>query len=140
MCEDVDRLQDYPSKEMDRIIAAGTKSIPVLINMLTDERRAKTSEPIICFWPGMAIGDIAFCLLTNLFTPLGDSKSTIPGGGWDELLGPPGDRTAWTQLYEFVQKHGRVALRNKWQMLWNKYGAQAYWDPKERCFKLGTSK
>jgi len=35
ICEDKRRLQDYSSKVMDQIIAAGPKSVPVLIGMIT---------------------------------------------------------------------------------------------------------
>ena len=63
VCEDKGRLQDYQSTVMDQIIGAGPKSVPVLIAMLTDTRIANTGEPIICYWPEMAIGDIAFCTL-----------------------------------------------------------------------------
>jgi len=42
ICEDKGRLQDYPSKVMDQIIAAGPKSLPILIAMLSDGRIAPT--------------------------------------------------------------------------------------------------
>jgi hypothetical protein len=136
LCEDKGRLQDVSSKVMDQIIAAGPKAVPVLIGMITDARMAKTKEPIICFWPGMAVGDIAFCLLSDLFMNADWTKSTMPGTGWDEMLGPAGDLPAWEQLHGFIRKHGRVALRDKWQLLWDKYGGQVFWDANERCFKL----
>lgn len=136
ICEDKGRLQDVPSKVMDQIITTGPKAVPVLIGMITDARMAKTKEPIICFWPGMAVGDIAFCLLSDLFLNADWTKSTMPGTGWDEMLGRSGDLPAWEQLHGFVSKHGRVALRDKWQLLWDKYGDQVFWDPHERCFKL----
>jgi hypothetical protein len=120
---------------MDQIIAAGPKSVPVLIGMITDARMAKTEEPIICFWPGMAIGDIAFCTLEDLFLNGDWTKSTMPGSGWNDLLGPDEGRPSW-ELSGFIRKHGREALQAKWQGLWDKYGDQVFWDPKERCFKL----
>jgi len=114
ICEDKGRLQDYPSKVMDQIIAAGPTSVPGLIAMLTDERMAKTEEPIICYWPGMAIGDIAFCLLEDLFLNGDWTKATLPGAGWDEMLGPAGDDPSWEQLHRFTRKHGRKELQAKW--------------------------
>jgi hypothetical protein len=135
ICEDRGRLQDYPSKVMDQIIAGGTTSIPVLIEMISDRRRARTTEPIICFWPGMAIGDIAFCTLTDLFTDSTSGKSTLPGAGWDEMLGPAFDRPAWDQLRNFIQRHGRFALQAKWQKLWDQNKNLVYWDPADKCFK-----
>jgi len=123
---------------MNQIISAGPKAIPVLIRMLSDRRMARTREPIICYWPGMAIGDVAFCLLTSLFLDT-KGKVTVPGAGWNDMLGPE-DGTSWDQLHSFVKKHGVVALQAKWRRLWNKYGSKAEWDPKEICFKLKTVK
>lgn len=134
ICEDKGRLQDYPSEVMDQIIAAGPKSVPVLIGMLTDTRMAKTKEPIICFWPGMAISDIAFCLLGDLF--LDSDKTTIPGAGWNEMLGPDAGLPSWEQLHRFTRMHGTRALQAKWQKLWDEYASRLFWDPKARCFKL----
>ncbi len=125
---------------MDQIIGAGPKSVPVLIGMLTDEEVAKTEEPIICFWGQMNIGDIAFCTLEDLFLNSDWTKATLPGAGWNDILGPPGDLPSWEQLHRFIAKHGRKALQTKWQGLWDKYGSQVVWDPKERCFKLKASK
>ena len=136
VCEDKGRLQDYPSKTMDQIIAAGAESIPVLIGMITDSRMARTREPIICYWPGMAIGDIAFCTLSDLFTDSTYARTTIPGANWNDLLGPAAGRPAWEQLHEFVEKRGRNALQAKWRRLWDRYGTDVYWDAKERCFRL----
>src|SRR5579864_4190517 len=135
-CNDTNpRLQEIPSKEMDRIVGAGSKSIPVLIRMLADSRMAQTREPIICYWPGMTIGDIAFCLLIGLFTDT-QGKTTVPGAGWNDMLGPNDNLPAWEQLQSFNKKHGTTALQAKWRRLWSKYGGQTSWDAKERCFKL----
>lgn len=137
-CEDKGRLQDYPSEMMDKIITAGPDSVPVLIGMLTDARMAKTEEPIICYWPGMAIGDIAFCLLEDLFLNSDWTKATIPGVAWNDILGPEDNLPAWEQLHSFIRKHGRRAIQLKWQAQWEKYKDRIFWDPKERCFKLKT--
>ncbi len=139
MCEDKGRLQDYPSKVMNEIIAAGPKAIPVLTDMVTDTRVAKTNEPIICYWPEMTIGDLAFCTLNDLFTDSSGSKTTMPGAGWNEILGPANDRPAWQQLHDYVRKNGRKSLQIKWQKLWSRYKGQFFWDAKERCFKLRAS-
>jgi hypothetical protein len=136
ICEDKGRLQDYPSKTMAEIIASGPKSVPILIGMLTDARMAKTPEPIICFWPGMAIGDIAFCLLEDLFLNSDWTKATIPGVSWNDILGPEDNLPAWEQVHSFIRKHGRKAIQSKWQAQWQNYKDRVFWDPKERCFKL----
>jgi hypothetical protein len=139
VCQDVGRLQDWPSEVMDQIIAAGPKAVPILIAMISDARLAKR-EPVYCYWPGMAIGDIAFCLLSDLFTDANGSAiggtPTIPGAGWNEILGPPGDLPAWEQLHQYIRKHGRAALQAKWQSLWRKYRDQIVWDAQKSCFKL----
>ncbi len=135
ICDDTSaRMQDIPSKMMDQILAEEQRSVPVLIDMLGDTRMAKTKEPIVCYWPGMRIGDIAFCLLVGLFTDT-KGKTTVPGAGWNDMLGSP-DGPAWEQLHGFVRKHGTAALQLKWRRLWSKYGGQASWDSKERCIKL----
>ena len=95
ICEDKGGLQDYPSKVMDQVIAAGPKSVPILIAMLSDERIAPTQEPIICFWQDMTIGDIAFCVLTDLFLNADWTETTIPGAGWNEMLGADDNLPRW---------------------------------------------
>jgi hypothetical protein len=138
-CNDTNaRLQDIPSATMDQIIAAGPQSVPVLTRMLADRHMAQTREPILCYWPGMTISDIAFCLLTSLFMDT-HGKTTVPGAAWNDMLGP-NDTTAWDQLHSFIKKHGIRALQAKWQRLWSRYGNQMEWDPKEGCFKLKVSK
>ena len=136
-CNDTNpRLQEIPSKEMDRIVGAGSKSIPVLIRMLADRRVAQTREPIICYWPGMAIGDIAFCLLTDLFKDT-RGKTTVPGADWDSMIDPQDkDNPAWEQLHSTLRRHGVAALQAKWRKMWVQYGDQMHWDGKEECFKL----
>jgi hypothetical protein len=121
ICEDKGGLQDYPSKVMDQVIAAGPKSVPILIAMLSDERIAPTQEPIICFWQDMTIGDIAFCVLSDLFLNADWTETTISLGG---------DQLNW-----FIVKHGRKALQGKWQALGD-YKDQIFWDATERCFRL----
>jgi hypothetical protein len=136
ICEDKGRLQDYPSTMMDEIIAAGPKSVSILIEMITDPRPLRTKEPIICFWYGMTVGDMALCLLADLFSDASD-KRTVPGSDWSSLMDPEDkDRAAADQLHLFVKKHGRAALQVKWQKLWARYGDQVYWDSRERCFRL----
>ncbi len=140
ICDDTNpRLQDIPSRAMDQIIAAGPQAIPVLIRMLSDARMAQTNEPIICYWPGMSIGDLAFCLLVNLFTDT-SGKTTVPGAGWNDMLGPDGKVPAWEQLQGFVRKNGSAALQAKWRRVWEKYPGQVSWDPKEKCFKFRAGK
>jgi hypothetical protein len=139
ICNDTgNRLQDFPSPVMDQIIAAGPKAVPVLIRMIADRRTANTREPLICYWPGMAIGDIAFCLLTDLFTDT-SRKTMVPGADWNALLGPSNNVAAWEQLHAFIKKHGSAGLQARWRAVWDEYGGQVLGDSKERCFKLKAS-
>lgn len=140
VCNDTgNRLQDFPSKTMDQITEAGPKAVPILIGMLADDRIAKTKEPIICYWGEMTIGDIAFCLLTDLFTD-SNRKTTVPGADWNGILGRNDNLPASDQLHVFVKKHGIGVLQVKWRRLWDKYRGQVFWDPKERCFEPRDSK
>jgi hypothetical protein len=137
ICEDKGRLQDYPSTVMDHIIAAGPSSVTILIGMITDERLVRTKEPIICFWYGMTIGDLALCTLSDLFDDASHAKETVPGSDWASMMDPEDkDRPAPDELRLFVKKHGRAALQARWRKLWARYGDQVYWDAKERCFRL----
>ncbi len=139
-CNDTgNRLQDFPSSVMEQVIAAGPKAVPILIGMIADRHMAHTREPLICYWPGMAIGDIAFCLLNDLFTDP-DRKTTVPGADWNDLLSPGNNGAAWEQLHGFIRKYGSAALQARWRRVWDKYQGQVFWDSKERCFKLRASK
>ncbi len=136
ICNDApSRFQDFSTSGMDQIIAAGPKAVPVLIQMIADRRMANTREPLICYWPGMAIGDIAFCLLTDLFTDTA-GRTTVPGADWNHLLGPGNTGASWEQLHGFIKNHGSGTLQARWRVVWNRYRGQVFWDPKERCFKL----
>jgi hypothetical protein len=137
VCEDKGRLQDVPSQVMDKIIAAGTKSLPILIGMITDARIAETEEPIICYFRDSTIGGLAFCLLSDLFTDASYTKTTMPGADWASMMDPEDkDLSSSDQLYMFVKRHGRAALQAKWHKLWARYQGQVYWDKDERCFRL----
>jgi hypothetical protein len=99
ICEDNGRLQDFPSNTMDEIITAGPDAIPILIGMLTDSRLVKTREPLICYWPPMSTGDVAYCLLSDLFS--GTEGTTLPGADWDDMLGQNHDEPAWVSLSKY---------------------------------------
>jgi len=102
-------------------------------NVRSDGQNARTDYLL---WPGMATGDIAFCLLEDLFLNSDSTKATIPGVGWNDILGPEDNLPAWEQLHSFIRKYGRKAIQSKWQAQWQKYKDRVFWDPKERCFKL----
>lgn len=136
ICEDKGRLQDYPSKVMDEIIAAGPKAVPVLIAMITDAKPVKTNEPVIYYWYGMTVGDLALCLLSDLFSDPSDQR-TVPGTYWASMMDAADkNRQAADQLHLFVKRHGRSILQAKWERVWARYQGQVHWDTKDRCFKL----
>ena len=135
ICEDKGRLQDYPSKVMDQIIAAGSQSVPELIAMITDERLIHTREPIICYWYGMTIGDAAHCVLADLFTDP-DYKVTIPGADWAKWMDAEDkNRPDADQLHLFVKRHGSRVLQVKWRRFWTENKNRVQWDQEEKCFK-----
>jgi hypothetical protein len=136
ICEDKGRLQDFSSKAMDQIIAAGTESVPVLIGMITDSHEIKTEEPIICYWYGMTVSDAALCTLSDLFTDASE-KETIPGTDLASMMDRQDkDRPIADQLHLFVRRHGRAVLQARWRKLWSQYASQVYWDAKGKCFRL----
>jgi len=138
ICEDKGRLQDYPSKVMDQIIAARSRSVPALIAMITDQRTIHTDEPIICYWYGMTIGEAALCTLADLFTDA-SYKTTIPGADWASWMDTEDkDRPAADQLHLFIKKHGSRVLQVKYQQFWGEYKNRVQWDRKEKCFKPKT--
>ncbi|MGA2416883.1 MAG: hypothetical protein ABSF59_20690 [Candidatus Sulfotelmatobacter sp.] len=137
-CNDTgNRMQDFPAKTMEQFRAAGPKAVPVLIGMLTDDRTAKTREPIICYRGEMTIGDIAFCPLSDRFT---NRKQTVPSTDWNDLLGPGDHLPAVDPLHIFIEKHGIAALPLKWRRLWEKHSGHVFWDSKERCFEWRAGK
>jgi hypothetical protein len=137
ICEDKGRLQEAPSLVIDQIIAAGPKGVPVLIALIDDSRELKTEEPIICYWYGMTVGELALCTLTDLFTDASEPRRTVPGTNWAAWMDPEDkDLPAADQLRLFVKRHGRGALKQKWQKLWARYGEQVYWNSKDLCFRL----
>jgi len=136
ICEDNGRLQDYPSQMMDHIISSGPTAVPVLIDMITNTRTLRTEEPIICYFWDMTVGDIAFTMLTDLFTDASE-KETVPGADWASMMEPQDkDRSSPDQLHLFVKRHGRALLQAKWRKLWARYEDQVYWDAKGKCFRL----
>lgn len=121
---------------IDEIIAYGKESIPVLIDMLDDE--TEVPHQVFSFWPRNTIGDIALAILTDLTTDSTWIKSTIPGTSYEDILGVEKDPDVpfWNYLYDYIEKHGRKEIKEKWHNIWLKYKDKIYWDSKERCFKI----
>ena len=136
-CRAKGRLQDKEycnSKLMDQIIAQGKASIPVLISQLTDTR--KTQEPIYDYWNYTTAGDIAYLILTDLFTDSDWKTFNMPGL---ELLNPWCDAAAETCWRKFLRKWGRKFVQHRWHESWNANEGRVYWDEVARCFRLSPS-
>lgn len=129
------RLQEEPDNAViQKVVAAGKAGVPVLIEMLTDNRATK--HPVICLWGRTAVGDIAFVILLDLFQ---DSawKPIVPEATWDALLDKCDPALPSSVcLYDFVKKNGRKEVQTRWRQLWEKYKDQLFWDENERCLKL----
>jgi hypothetical protein len=136
-CMSKGRVQDREynqSKEVDQIVQAREAAIPPLIRLLTDTHRTK--RPLECHWSETRIGDMAFIVLSDLFT---DShyNSTVPELTWDEFLeSARPDIAAESKLRGFINIHGRSGLKEKWKTFWEKHQNDLVWDERELCFRL----
>jgi hypothetical protein len=137
-----DRVGNPHLPVVDLLIEKGTNSIPLLIEMLDDDKAIE--HQIIDYWSGNSVGDIALVILTDFTTDSSWTASTIDGTSWNELLGskPNPDilLPVYYQLQDFKLKHGSKEIKRRWQKIWSEHGQQIYWDPKERCFKLRATK
>lgn len=133
-CRAKGRLQDRgycESKLMDQVLAEGKNAIPVLISQLTDTRKTRT--PIYDYWNYTNAGDIAFFILSDLFT----------ASDW-KTINLPGVKSPWKGCNEaaescwrrFVMKYGRKGIQKQWQAAWDMYQADVYWDKTESCFRI----
>jgi hypothetical protein len=136
------RAQDQsynPSQAViDSLVAKGTNSIPLLIELL--DNNSNINHQILDYWPSNTIGDIAFVILTDFVQDPRSRASTIPGASWEEFLGHPDPNVpGWIQLEEFKRTHGSQEIKRRWQKLWSEYHERIYWDSKGRCFRLKVS-
>jgi hypothetical protein len=133
-CRAKGRLQDRgycSSRLMDQIVADGKDAIPILISQLTDAR--PTKEPIYDFWALTTAGDIAYFILSNLFTDANWTTFNMPGL---ESLNDKCDSYAQECWRRFLKKHGRKFVQDQWLAAWNKNKDRIYWDQQARCFRL----
>jgi len=136
------RLQDKGycrSEVIDQVLAGGKDSIPVLIELLTDERF--TPEPVMDYWSSTSVGDVAFFILTDLFLNSKWNKSYMPVVTWDEIdkFGEKGlPAEAHWQL--FLEKNGRKYVQDKWRKAWEANKELIYWDKKEMSYRLKSKR
>ncbi len=133
-CRAKGRLQDRDycaSHLMDRIVADGKEAIPLLISQLRDAR--PTKEPIYDYWSLTTAGDVAYFILTDLFTDSNWTSFNMPGL---EALNEKCDSYAEDCWQRFLKKHGRKFVQDQWLAAWNKNKDRIYWDENARCFRL----
>lgn len=136
------RVQDmrYTTiRTIEKLTAIGKDSIPFLIKKLDDE--TKIEHHIKNYWRSMSVGDLALIILDDFFTKKDGLTSTIEGFGWDEFLerGEDRDSTGETILRNYIEKHGRKKIKERWQKFWEENKEHIYWDEEERCFKIKSS-
>ena len=119
-----------------RLTQQGKEAIPYLISKLDDE--TKIEGHVIDYWSEVRVADVALIILTDFFTDSSWQKTTVPGVGWDEFLerGVDRDLTREQLLRNYISKHGRKAIKDRWQALWREYRDRLYWDENERCFRV----
>lgn len=135
------RVQDRDYNDLpvvNNLIQHGKQAIPYLISKLDDETKIKGH--VVDYWSDVRVGDVALMILTDLFTDSTWQNTTIPGVGWDEFLqrGNHKSLTAEQVLRNYISKHGRSAIKKRWQALWLKYRNQLFWDQNDRCFRLSA--
>jgi hypothetical protein len=133
-CRDKGRLQDRDycaSHLMDQIISDGKDAIPVLISQLRERRRTK--EPIYSYWSLTTAGDVAYFILTDLFTDSDWKTFNMPGL---ESLNDKCHSYAEDCWQMFLKKHGRKFVQDRWLAAWKKNQDRVYWNEEARCFRL----
>ncbi len=135
-----DALEDENFNELtlaDDLLAHGKDSIPFLIGKLNDETEMKRGP--VDFLYNVYVGDVALIILNDFFTENDGKTSTIPGFSWDEFLERGNDKNSMgiDILRNYIEKHGRKNIQDRWQKMWKENKENIFWDKAERCFKLG---
>jgi len=133
-CRAKGRMQDREycgSEVIDRIVADGKASIPVLISQITDSRWIE--EPVYDYWPRIRAGELAHFILSDLFLNDTWTTRTMPA-----LFpaGPPCHDDSATCWGKFRKTHSLATIQAAWLKFWNANKDRIYWDGKARCFRL----
>lgn len=133
------RVQDHEYNDLpvvETLIQHRKEVIPYLISKLGDE--TKIDGHVIDYWSEVRVGDVALIILTNFFTDGSFQNTTIPDVSWDVFLerGANKDLTGERVLRNYISKHGRKAIKERWQALWREYRDRLFWDENERCFRV----
>jgi hypothetical protein len=76
----------------------------------------------------------------GFLTDSSGQKTTIPGVGFDTFLQRTNSKLTGEQLLrQYIAKHGRRAIADRWREIWRKYKERVYWDERDRCFRLKES-
>jgi hypothetical protein len=136
-CRAKGRLQDVgycASNLMNQIISDGKEAIPILISQLRETR--PTKEPIYDYWSLTTAGDVAYFILTDLFTDADWKAFNMPG------LEPLYDKDCHSYAEDcwqrFLKRHGRKFVQDQWLAAWKKNKDRIYWDDKARCFRVSS--
>jgi hypothetical protein len=135
------RIQDRDYNHLpvvENLIAHGDDAIPFLIGKLNDE--TKIPGHVFDYWSDVRVGDVAFIILTDFFTDPTWQKTTIPGVAYDTFLGRrTSNETGEEVLRNYIAKHGRHNITERWRGIWAQYQGRVHWDEHDRCFKLNAS-
>ena len=133
------RVQDQDYNDLaivKSLIAHRNEAVPYLISKLDDE--TKIESHVVDHWYEVRVGDVALIILTDFFTDSGWRNTTIPGVSWNEFLerGSNRDLTGEQVLRNYISKHGRKEIRNRWEKIWSEYSDRLLWDEKDRSFRV----
>jgi hypothetical protein len=128
------RVQECDGKVIQRILADGKSAIPILISQLTET--ARTKKQIADYWFNTSSGDVAFIVLTDLFTDADGQTFEMPGvPNWRTVM-KGCDSTAQGCWEQYQHKHGRMSVKQAWSRAWESRKDQVHWDPAARCFRV----
>jgi hypothetical protein len=128
------RVQDCGGKVLQRILADGKSAIPILISQLTET--ARTKKQIFDYWFDTSSGDVAYIVLTDLFTAPDGQTFEMPGvPDWPDVM-KGCDGAAQDCWEQYLYKHGRKSVQEAWLRAWESRKDQIHWDPAARCFRL----
>lgn len=128
------RVQDCGGEVMHQILTDGENAIPILISQLTETTRAK--HEIADYWDDTRTGDVAFVVLTDLFTEPDGRTAEMPGvPNWKVVMNGC-DSVAQSCWDKYLQEHGRLSVQQAWSHAWKLHKHAVRWDSKARCFRV----
>jgi hypothetical protein len=102
----------------------------------TADRDSNYEEPDRTIGAVLALAMLPLLCLNDLFTDSDLHTFGMPGvPDWSAVMkGCNG--TAHDCWGEYIQRRGRMPVRQAWMRAWNLHKDQIYWDAKARCFRL----